>query len=366
VAQPGWYPDPAGTPNTFRYWDGQSWSETTTTDPGAPPPGAAPPPPPPPPPGGPGGPTTPPPATPPGGVTPPPAAPTEFAPVQSGAGQPEPTQQLSYGDLPPQGSGQPPGWGPYTPPGGGSGSGSTSKGLIIGVVVLAILLIVGIGVGGFLAVRALTGDGSKDEPSAGDDTSQTDDPSETDDAAGGECESGDPRVDDPQAGQPRISGGGISIPTVQGYQVDIEQSPPFTFADQFTPQVALVEANETGGWISVYGVGGLSTDFGSPEEAAEAVMACMADNETLYSNFEERKDLTNESVDVDGAEEAWLLQSELTVDNPDLQVTGDRADVVVVDTGDGDEYGLYISVVPLGANDLYDQQDEITGQIQVD
>lgn len=321
-------------------------------------------------------------------MTPPPAAPTQFPPgqpgggeheptqqfpqVQAGAGQPEPTQQMPYGELPPQAGGQqPPGWGPYTPPGGGSGSGGgTSKGLIIGVIVLAVVLIAGIGVGGFFLVRALTDDGAKDEPTAGDDTSETEDPSEdpsaTDEPAGGACESGNPVAADPQSGQPRISGGGISIPTVDGYEVDLLQSPPFTFANEFTPQVATVEQTEQGGWISVYGVGGLSTDFGSPEEAAEAVMACMADNETLYSHFEERNDLTNEAIDVDGAEEAWLLQSELTVDNPDLEVTGDRADVVVVDTGDGDEYGLYISVVPLGANDLYDQQDEITGQLQVD
>lgn len=34
---PGWYPDPAGTPGLFRYWDGQQWSSETTSNPaGAP------------------------------------------------------------------------------------------------------------------------------------------------------------------------------------------------------------------------------------------------------------------------------------------------------------------------------------------
>ncbi len=288
------------------------------------------------------------------------------------ADQPEPTQQLPYGDVPPApdyGQG-PPGWGPYTPPGGGDGSGGASKGLVFGVIALAVLLIVGIGVGGFFLVRSFTGDEGKDQPAASDTSEPTDEPtdapSETDDAGEASCDSGDPIAVDPQTGQSRIAGGGISIPAVDGYEVDPLQSPPFTFADQFTPQVKTIEQHDTGGWISVYGVGGLSTGFGSPEEAAAAVMACMAENPTLYSNFEEQKDLTSESVDVDGAEEAWLLQSELHIDNPDLEVTGDRADVVVVDTGDGDEYGLYISVVPLGDDDLYAQQDEITGQIQVD
>lgn len=40
MSQPGWFPDPAGQPGHFRFWDGQQWSAETTTDPAsAPPPG---------------------------------------------------------------------------------------------------------------------------------------------------------------------------------------------------------------------------------------------------------------------------------------------------------------------------------------
>lgn len=35
---PGWYPDPAGTPNSFRWWDGQNWTAATTTTPATTPP----------------------------------------------------------------------------------------------------------------------------------------------------------------------------------------------------------------------------------------------------------------------------------------------------------------------------------------
>jgi hypothetical protein len=35
---PGWYPDPGGQPDCYRYWDGERWSAQTTADPG----GAAP------------------------------------------------------------------------------------------------------------------------------------------------------------------------------------------------------------------------------------------------------------------------------------------------------------------------------------
>lgn len=38
MSTPGWYPDPAGTPNQYRYWDGRQWSSNTSSDPGGAPP----------------------------------------------------------------------------------------------------------------------------------------------------------------------------------------------------------------------------------------------------------------------------------------------------------------------------------------
>lgn len=32
AAQPGWYPDPAGVPDRFRWWDGSTWSDATSSD----------------------------------------------------------------------------------------------------------------------------------------------------------------------------------------------------------------------------------------------------------------------------------------------------------------------------------------------
>lgn len=39
MSAPGWYPDPAGTPDHFRYWDGSHWSDATTKHPDGPPQG---------------------------------------------------------------------------------------------------------------------------------------------------------------------------------------------------------------------------------------------------------------------------------------------------------------------------------------
>ncbi len=40
MSMEGWYPDPAGTPGLYRYWDGATWSAVTTADPRQPPPTA--------------------------------------------------------------------------------------------------------------------------------------------------------------------------------------------------------------------------------------------------------------------------------------------------------------------------------------
>ena len=37
-AQAGWYPDPGGGQDLYRYWDGRAWSAATSPHPSAPPP----------------------------------------------------------------------------------------------------------------------------------------------------------------------------------------------------------------------------------------------------------------------------------------------------------------------------------------
>lgn len=41
MSQPGWYPDPGGVPNLYRYWDGRAWTNQLSQQPGAPPTGPA-------------------------------------------------------------------------------------------------------------------------------------------------------------------------------------------------------------------------------------------------------------------------------------------------------------------------------------
>ncbi len=55
----------------------------------------------------------------------------------------------------------------------------------------------------------------------------------------------------------------------------------------------------------------------------------------------------------------------MRVDDPEVSVNGDIATVIVVDTGAPGTYGLFVSVVPIGAPMLIGQQEQVAGSIRV-
>ncbi|TIC85079.1 DUF2510 domain-containing protein [Nocardioides sp. GY 10113] len=150
----GWYPDPAGTPDTYRYWDGQAWSHQTTTDPY----GAA------------------------RAAQPVPPAPQAPPAVQSGpsgypqagqpghhpqAGQPGHYPQRGYPQHPghlrsghPQQPGHPQQW-PPSPRAGAGGADGSRRGLVVGLVVCGVAFLVVLAVLSFLVVRAITEEGTR-------------------------------------------------------------------------------------------------------------------------------------------------------------------------------------------------------------
>ena len=362
MTQAGWYPDPAGQPQTYRYWDGTSWSQETTSNPYAPPPAPAGPPVPPVPP-------------------PPPTGPPQT--VLAGG----PTPPPSYGQPPPAfGGGYPP----------SPATGSRGSGLTILLVVVAVLALLGLSVGGFFGYRALTDDdgdtGASDERSASDtatsDPTETTGPTESTEPTGPtdsgttptesatpgvettvqQCTGGRPQpTDEPEEGTRRVSGGGLTIPVPDGYAPDTSYSEQFTFADDFTPLQKVIEQNDQSGWVSIYGVGALrkSNGYTDPEQAAEVVMSCMAQSTSLYNLFTGRVDLSAGEITIDG-NEAYQVTAELRVDDPALDVEGDVAQVVVVDMGDAETFGLYVTVVPIGDQALIDQQEALVDRIRAD
>jgi hypothetical protein len=406
VANPGWYPDPSGLAGSYRYWDGQGWSDQTSSTPDAPPPGAGGPPPanpfdtptiipgvtPPTPPRS----TQPPPSTPPSA---PPAAPTQVG------GQFQPYGQVPPGSPYGQAVGQPPGqpsWqqpgspyagpiaGPIGGPTGGPAPGSSgggSTGRAVGLVLAAVVAVLALGVATFFVVRAVTDDDTQpttaptatdstsdpgsDDPTSDDPTSdaptEPTEPTETTLDPGPEppdpfTDPGEPTTLQCEGGVPsqgvtgirggRVTGGGLSLPEESGYDAG-DQATAFTFADGVTAPARLIED----GWIASYALGGLPKDNGFDDlgEAAGAVLECMTGSRTFYRRLSGASLLSSRSITVDGAP-AWAMDAEVRIRDPRLSVEGDRAKVVVVDTGDPELFGLYVSVVPIGDQQLIARQ----------
>ncbi len=136
----------------------------------------------------------------------------------------------------------------------------------------------------------------------------------------------------------------------------------FVFADKVVSVGRQVEPQ----WLAVYALGGLDRGAGysSLEQAAESVLACMTNSPTFYRNFSGRKDQGSSALTVDG-HDAWRITAAIRVDDPDVSVRGDVATVVVVDTGEPSAYGLFVSVVPIGAPMLIGQQEQVAGSIRV-
>ncbi|TYL49905.1 DUF2510 domain-containing protein [Nocardioides sp. BGMRC 2183] len=370
----GWYPDPAGAPDTYRYWDGQSWSEHTSSNPygGAQQAPQQPPQQPPPPPAA-------PPSSPPGQPTPPGASGSSY-----GALGPTPGSYGSggYGSGGYGSGGYGPG-GPWSPePPGGSG-GSTGK--TVGIVLGAVAALVVLALIAFFAVRAVAG--GDDDTTAGDDTSSEDsastdgDEEESEDTSPSEgssdpsapsvgtCTSGQPVSSRPNKGE-TITGGRLTMPSLkdEGYTIDHSYATAFTFAERMSTINRTIETSDDGlyGWVSIGGVGGLRKNIGveSMEQATQLVMACMANNPELYSGFTGMTELESKAMKVDG-HDAYSLIAELRVDDARIKAEGDQVQVVVVDTGHDRLYGLYIYAVPIGDDKLIALQEQTIGKVTV-
>ncbi|HWJ66412.1 MAG TPA: DUF2510 domain-containing protein [Nocardioides sp.] len=357
----GWYPDPAGAPDTYRYWDGHSWSQMTTTNP----PGGAP--------GQPQQPQQPqqqplPPdqqqtvhgAVPP--VAPPPPGQQQYGQPHQQWGQQYGQQQ--YGQ---QQYGQQ--WSPQPAYGGTGGGGGNGK--LVAIVIAAVVALVLLGVGGFFGIRAITDDdggeasGGSSETSEGASESESGDPSESSTIvpSGIQCTGGNPDpAQDPDPAARTLSGGGLTIPRQSGYDLATGDQVSFSFPDAFVLQYVEVEEF----WISLTGVGGLarSNGFDDVAEAAEVIMQCLTGDEDVYEGFTGRTDLTNEAVTVDG-KPAHRITAEIRVDSARVQTEGDVTDVIVVDTGDPETYGLYIGMASIGDADLISANEAMIERIQV-
>lgn len=120
---------------------------------------------------------------------------------------------------------------------------------------------------------------------------------------------------------------------------------PFSRA-ALTQQVMVEEAYEPGSsWVASLTIGELlaGDGFFSPEDGAEVVVRCVVGSFYGQGTEVHREDLRNEAITVDGRD-AWVIESNLSFDIPNLQTTEELLIVIIVDTGEASSGLFYVSI----------------------
>jgi Protein of unknown function (DUF2510) len=286
----GWYPDPAGVSGRYRYWDGSRWSGFTTDDPRRPAPGEGP---------------------------------------TSGSTPTEPAQ-------------------------GGPPSGPSRRrrlGLIIGVLALVgTVVVAAIFIGNF---RSLVGNPlpspkasgtaeSPADPTASTSGSQT--PSATPTPLV-HCPKGEPNLRASHPTDGRVHGGNLSFEEQPTFEPAAFE-PRFSFAYDVLQQTLPVSQSTP--WIAQLAVGQLRGKDGfvnDPRNTVESLVRCVMTGNMYSPYLPTRTDIRSEGLSID-RHSGWLIESEITVDRPDLAVAGDHTIFIVV--RDGKDWGFFFGAVPLG------------------
>jgi hypothetical protein len=295
VAVAGWYLDPAGVPGRYRYWDGSSWSTVTTDDPGRP------------------------------------------TPAEGPATGPTPSEPS--GGEPPSRPGR---W--------------RRPAIILGVLAVAVSTVVAVAIliGSF---RSLA-----DNPIPNATVSPSDVSSPADTPTARQlpsatpspvplvpCPKGNPNQRAPHPIDGRVYGGNLSFEAQQTFEPAALET-RFSFAYDVLQQTLPVSQN--GEWIAQLAVGQLREEDGFVHDArntVESLARCISTG-TMYSPFvPTRSDIRSESLSIDGRR-GWLIESEITVDRPDIALLGDHVIFIVV--SDGKDWGFFFGAVPIGNTQL--------------
>jgi uncharacterized protein DUF2510 len=365
-ATAGWYPDPGGGQNLYRYWDGQAWSAATTTDPASAPP-------------------------PQGIVNPGSATGTAGATAHAHYGQGSYGQgsygqgaygqgaygQSAYG----QGSG---GQGAYGQGSGGQGAygqGSGGQGPYgqagapgqpgqppyaqyqrkrsgIGWWVGAGALLLVIVVVAVFAIRAATSGGGAVSGGGASGQDSTDVcPAE--------------RSDSPSAAAPpadgRVHGGPVSYPQLGSPWSAPRGENRVPFGVNVLSQEVTVQANyqPDASWVASVLVGELQAGDGffTPEQGSQIVVRCILGR--FYGDNPVNSDVkVNKATTIDG-HEAWLVESQLSFDIAGLDTKGELLIVAIVQAGT-ERSGLFYASIPDSTPELVQPARNALTQLKVD
>ena len=290
-AQAGWYPDPGGGQNLFRYWDGRAWSAATTYNPQAPPPVA-----------GCGAAGQPPDATPPSTQAP---SPSTGRASRARTRTIRPTQKRK----------SPVGWW------------IAAAALVVVIVVVAVI-----------AVRAIGGGAGVTTPPTGGQPSQDVCPQVASSAPRRRRRRNPTTVGCTAARCPTRSSarpGGRRRPTTACRS-----------GATWPSQLVSVEPNYSPGsnWVASILVGELQAGDGffTPEQGAQIVVKCILGE--FYGDNPVRSDVqVNKATTIDG-NQAWLVESQLTFDIDGLETKGELLIVAIVATES--TAGLYYASIP--------------------
>lgn len=285
-APPGWYPDPAGAPDRYRFWDGYAWGSQVADRPNAAFPSDQ------------------------------PAVLFDGAPERGTTEQNRgmETQHIGVGTVRPVRPVRSRGWW-----------------LVAGAVLVAVVVVAA------LVVRVVGGTALDGPDVPGPDPTPQACPRSPQTDSSVTPSTGD-RVRSGQLSYPRL-------PEPFGGPMPDDRTP---FGHDVQTQHALVERSPDGEttWVAWALIARLMAGDGfyGPQQGAEVVADCVV---ALFYNDHEirRNDTRREALTVDG-HAAYLIESHLTFDIPGIETKGETMIVVVIDVGQQGEAGLFYATVP--------------------
>lgn len=135
-----------------------------------------------------------------------------------------------------------------------------------------------------------------------------------------------------------------------------------SFAWDVAQQALSVDA--TPWWIAQLAVGQLRASDGfvhDPRNTAESFVQCTLTGDMYRQYGPVRTDRRSKAVTIDGRQ-GWLIESDITVNAPELDFPGDRTIFVVV--RDKENWGIFFGAVPIGDADLSAVLDRTVADLQ--